>query len=202
MLDLDARHAPMAPCAQLNGVDMTSSADLTDALRRCAQRDPQALRLILETEGGRMLGVAQRMLHRRDLAEEAVQDAMVRIWQKAGQFRAGEGSARGWIFAILRNRCLNILRDGARLVTLPPEDLTAMQDARVLAADRASDTLAEGLALRVCLSQLEPTHARAIILAHVGGFDHGEIAAILSIPLGTCKSWIRRGLETLRRCLT
>ncbi|MFG6083367.1 sigma-70 family RNA polymerase sigma factor [Paracoccus litorisediminis] len=181
---------------------MTPSADLTDALRRCAQRDPQALRAILETEGGRMLGVAQRMLYRRDLAEEAVQDALVRIWQKAGQFRAGDGSARGWIFAILRNRCLNILRDGARLSTLPPEDLTAMQDARVQAADRAMDGLAEGLALRACLSQLERPRARAILLAHVGGFDHGEIAAILSVPLGTCKSWIRRGLETLRRCLT
>lgn len=181
---------------------MTPSADLTDALRGCARGDQTSLRLILDTEGGRMLGVAQRMLHRRDLAEEAVQDAMVRIWQKAGQFRAADGSARGWIFAILRNRCRNILRDGARLSTLPPEDLSAMQDARMQAADHAGDALGDSVALRACLSRLEPATARAILLAHVGGFDHGEIASILRVPLGTCKSWIRRGLTALRRCLT
>lgn len=180
---------------------MTTSADLTDALHGCARGDQQALRLILQAEGGRMLGVAQRMLHRRDLAEEAVQDALVRIWQKAGQFRAGDGSARGWIYAILRNRCLNILRDGQRLSTLPAEDLTAMLDARQQAAHLAAAALGDGMALRDCLSQLEPASARAIVLAHVGGFNHGEIAALLCVPLGTCKSWIRRGLETLRRCL-
>ncbi|WP_265501391.1 sigma-70 family RNA polymerase sigma factor [Paracoccus beibuensis] len=176
--------------------------DLTDALRRCAREEHQALRLILENEGGRMLGIAQRMLHRRDLAEEAVQESMVQIWRKAHQFRAGEGSARGWIFAILRNRCLNILRDGRRLESLPSETLTAMQDARLEAAGAGLDALGDRVALKDCLTGLEPATRRAILLAYVGGFTHGEIAAIQSVPLGTCKSWIRRGLDLLRRCLS
>ena len=176
--------------------------ELTDALARCVDGDQSALRLILELEGGRLLGVAQRMLHRRELAEEAVQDSMVQIWRKAHQFRAGNGSARGWIFAILRNRCLNILRDGGRLSALPPEDLTAMQDARLLASGVGFDALADRVALKDCLSGLEPPTRQAILLAYVGGFSHGEIAAIQSVPLGTCKSWIRRGLDLLRRCLT
>lgn len=175
---------------------------LADALLRCAQGDQEALRLILEAEGGRLLGIAQRMLHRRDLAEEAVQDCMVQIWRKAHQFRQGEGSARGWIFAILRNRCLNILRDGARLTTLSPQDLTAMQDARLQVAGAGLDALGERIALRDCLAGLEPPTRRAILLAYLGGFTHGEIAAIQSVPLGTCKSWIRRGLDLLRRCLS
>ncbi|MDB6453711.1 sigma-70 family RNA polymerase sigma factor [Falsirhodobacter sp. 20TX0035] len=179
-----------------------TSAELTDALRGCAGGDRNALRRILNAEGGRMLGIAQRMLHRRDLAEEAVQDAMVRIWQKAHQFHAGDGSAHGWIFAILRNRCRNILRDSARLSTFAPEDLTAMQDARLGAATHAAAGLEEGLALHACLSRLDPAAARAIVLAHVGGFNHDEISDALSVPLGTCKSWIRRGLDTLRRCLS
>lgn len=176
--------------------------DLAKALSRCAAGDQKALRHILETEGGRMLGVAQRMLHRRDLAEEAVQDAMVQIWRKAQQFRAGEGSPRGWIFAILRNRCLNILRDGSRLSTLAPEDLTALQDARLRAADASWDRLGDRVALKDCLAGLEPPTRRAILLAYVGGFSHGEIAAIQAVPLGTCKSWIRRGLDILRGCLS
>jgi RNA polymerase sigma-70 factor, ECF subfamily len=178
------------------------TVDLADALTRCARGEQQALRLILEAEGGRLLGIAQRMLQRRDLAEEAVQDSMVQIWRKAHQFRAGDGSARGWIFAILRNRCLNILRDGRRLESLPPEALTAMQDARLNAASAGLDALGDRVALKDCLTGLEPAARRAILLAYVGGFSHGEIAAIQSVPLGTCKSWIRRGLDLLRRCLS
>ncbi|MFC0341398.1 sigma-70 family RNA polymerase sigma factor [Paracoccus niistensis] len=180
---------------------MDGAVDLADALGRCARGDQGALRLILEAEGGRLLGIAQRMLQRRDLAEEAVQDSMVQIWRKAHQFRAGDGSARGWIFAILRNRCLNILRDGRRLDSLSPEALTAMQDARLHAAGAGLDALGDTVALKDCLSGLEPPTRRAILLAYVGGFSHGEIAAIQSVPLGTCKSWIRRGLDLLRRCL-
>lgn len=147
------------------------------------------------------MGVAHRMLQRRDLAEEAVQDALVQIWRKAGQYRAGEGSARGWVFAILRNRCLNILRDGARLSTLDDASLLAMQDARQVSAVASWDSL-DSVALRDCLAGLDDTSRRAILLAYVGGYSHGEIAAIQSVPLGTCKSWIRRGLDTLRGCLS
>ena len=149
-----------------------------------------------------MLGVAQRMLQRRELAEEAVQDCMVQIWRMAHQFRASDGSARGWIFAVLRNRCLNILRDGRRLEHLSPEDLTAMQDARLHATRQPLDALGDRVALKDCLAALEPKSRRAILLAYIGGFTHGEIAAIQSIPLGTAKAWIRRGLNHLRTCLS
>lgn len=175
--------------------------EMTDALTACANGDHAALRRIIDLEGGRLMGVAQRMLQRRDLAEEAVQDALVQIWRKAGQFRAGEGSARGWIFAILRNRCLNILRDGARMSTLDDSTLLAIQDGRQAAVSSSWDTLGS-MALRDCLAGLDGPARRAILLAYVGGYSHGEIAALQSIPLGTCKSWIRRGLEVLRGCLS
>jgi RNA polymerase sigma-70 factor, ECF subfamily len=177
------------------------STDLGDVLKRCSAGEKEALRFILDTEGGRLLGVANRMLQRRDLAEEAVQDTMVLIWRKAHQFRSGDGSARGWIYAILRNRCLNILRDGRRLETLSPDELTAMQDARLSAAGADIQLADEKAALRFCLEELDSRTRRSILLAHVGGFTHGEIAAIQSVPLGTCKSWIRRGLDLLRRCM-
>ncbi|GLS85310.1 RNA polymerase sigma factor [Cypionkella aquatica] len=182
--------------------DDHATDDLTAALAGCAAGDQAALRLILDQEGGRMLGIAQRMLHRRDLAEEAVQDALVQIWRKAQQFRAGEGAPRAWIFAVLRNRCLNILRDGKRLSTLAPDDLTAMQDARLQSVGAGWDRLGDKVALKDCLAVLEPPTRHAILLAYIGGYSHGEIAALQSVPLGTCKSWIRRGLDALRGCLS
>lgn len=177
--------------------------ELTDALLGCARGDQGALRRIFDLEAGRLLGVAQRMLRRRDLAEEAVQDTFVQIWRKAGQFRAGENSPAGWIFAILRNRCLNILRDGGRLALLDASALAALQDARRAAAPaEAWDGLGERSALRACLEGLEPAARRSILLAYVAGFSHGEIAAMEEVPLGTAKSWIRRGLIALRDCLS
>jgi len=180
---------------------MAEGCEMTAALTACARGDQAALRRIMEMEGGRLLGVAQRMLHRRDLAEEAVQDTLVQIWRKSGQFRIGEGSARGWVFAILRNRCLNILRDGSRLSLLDDDSLHAMQDARQLAVTAAWDGLGP-MALRDCLAGLDGAPRHAILLAYVGGYSHGEIAALQSVPLGTCKSWIRRGLDTLRECMS
>lgn len=183
--------------------DSGGAEDLTDAILGCARGDAAALRRIFDLEGGRLLGVAQRMLRRRDLAEEAVQDTLVQIWRKSGQFRAGESSAAGWIFAILRNRCLNILREGGRLTTLDDGALAALQEARRgSAAAEAWDALGERSALRACLDALEPGARRSILLAYVAGFTHGEIAAMQDVPLGTAKSWIRRGLTALRDCLS
>lgn len=177
--------------------------DLTDALLGCARGEQTALRRIFDLEAGRLLGVAQRMLRRRDLAEEAVQDTFVQIWRKASQFRAGESSPAGWIFAILRNRCLNILRDGGRLSMLDAPSLAALQESRRDAAPaEAWDGLGDRSQLRSCLEGLEPTTRHSILLAYVAGFTHGEIAAMQDVPLGTAKSWIRRGLIALRDCLS
>lgn len=176
--------------------------EISEAIQGCARGEQAALRRIVELEGGRLLGIAQRMLHRRDLAEEAVQDALVQVWRRAVQFRAGESSGRGWLFAILRNRCRNILRDGARLSLLDEAALVALQDSRQGAAAASFDALPDRVALRDCLAALEPRARQAILLAYVGGFSHGEISALQAVPLGTCKSWIKRGLALLRGCLS
>lgn len=176
-------------------------AALRDALAACAAGDEAGIDAILRIEGGRLLGVARRMLGRGELAEEAVQDAMVQIWRKAAQAR--DGSARGWIYAVLRNRCLNILRDGRRLAVLAPEDIAAMQEARQQAVPEEGWEMLPGSArLRDCLAGLDAGVRHAILLAHVGGFSHGEIAGMRNVPLGTAKSWIRRGLAALRECLS
>ncbi|MGX1306004.1 RNA polymerase sigma-70 factor (ECF subfamily) [Amorphus suaedae] len=181
----------------------SAEARLSAALVACGRGERSGMGDILEVEGRQLLGVARRMLQRHELAEEALQDAMVQVWRKASQFRAGEGSARGWIYAVLRNRCLNILRDDRRLSIVPPEDLTAMQDARQHAAsEEVWQSLPDSEGLRGCLEALEPETRRCVLLAHVAGYSHGEIAALRRIPLGTAKSWIRRGLLSLRECLS
>lgn len=141
-----------------------------------------------------MLGVARRMLRRADLAEDAVQDALVLIWRRAHQYDPERGHARGWIFTILRNRCLTMLRHEDRGETTDPADERAVDD--------AFDRLPQSLDLRACLDGLEPETRRAILSSYVLGHSHGEIAGRMDAPLGSVKSWLRRGLVKLRECLT
>lgn len=147
-----------------------------------------------------MVAVAQRILRRRDLAEDAVQEAFLRIWRQAGRYDPALGSPRAWIYTILRNLALNLLRDGAREEPVEDERLMALGEGQEAGED-ALGRLAEDSALRRCLERLEPPRRASILLAYVEGLSHGEIAGRLGLPLGTVKAWIRRSLLALRECM-
>ena len=95
------------------GEAASPASDLNRALGLCAGGDRSALRVVYDSEAPRMLGVAMRLLRRRALAEEAVHDTFLQIWRKADSFDPMKGDARSWLYAILRNRALNILRGGS-----------------------------------------------------------------------------------------
>lgn len=174
--------------------------NLEQELRACAGGDKNALRRIYDQECPRMIGVAQRMLRRRALAEEAVQDTFILIWKNAARFDPERGAGLTWIYAILRNRSLSILRDERRLDT----DADAGAIEAVSEEDdpeAAMSKLSDADALRGCLQALPAQRRDMILLAFVQGLSHGEIAGKLGMPLGTVKSWIRRSLIALKECL-
>ena len=173
--------------------------DYGDAIVKCGRGDRSALRAIYDRDAGLMLGAAHRILRRRELAEEAVQDAFVQIWSKASSFDPGRGaSARGWLFAIVRNRALNILRDGSRehLTDAIPE---AVDDAP--GPEAIVSGLSEASRLRRCLETIDKRRRDCLLLAYAHGLSHGEVAGRLGLPLGTVKAWIRRSLLSLRECM-
>jgi RNA polymerase sigma factor (sigma-70 family) len=184
-----------ATSSEMSAADLSLDAQVTAALARCARGDRTALRVIYDLEAGRMAGVAYRILRRRDLAEETVQDAFMRIWRGARSFDPARGSGRTWIYAVLRNRALTVLRDESRM---PLDD----GDGYLELPDEASLTqLPETSALRRCLEQLDIKRRKAVILAYAHGLSHGELAGKLGVPLGTVKSWTRRGLLSLQECM-
>jgi RNA polymerase sigma factor (sigma-70 family) len=175
-------------------------AHLEEALRRCAAGDPTALRTLYDAEAPRMLGVAMRLLRRRSLAEEAVHDAFLQVWQHAARFDAAKGNARTWLYAILRNLALNTLRGEARTELtedFEPMGLTSDDESPETIVLRLSDTGA----LKRCLERLDPVRRQAILLAYVRGLSHGELAGRFGVPLGTMKSWVRRSLTILKECM-
>lgn len=173
--------------------------DYAEMIEECARGDAAALRALFEQEGPKLLGVAQRILRRRDLAEEAVQEGFAQIWRRADSFDRRLGSGRGWIYAIVRHRALNMLRDGSREESMPAEDLERMRDESVTVSWSGLD--AEGL-LRRCLERLEPSRRKALLMVYVLGLTHGEVASTMRVPLGTAKAWIRRSLQSLRECMS
>src|SRR6185295_1463186 len=100
--------------SQGSAKDDATEAQVAAAIARCATADRAALRVIYDIEAARMVGVARRMLRRQDLAEEAVQDAFMRVWRSARTFDPDRGAARSWLYAILRNCALTVLRDESR----------------------------------------------------------------------------------------
>lgn len=179
---------------------MTKAQEIEAALLSCASGDKSALKRIYDVESARMLGVAQRLLKRRALAEEAVQDTFVLIWRHAARFDPERGSGPTWIYAILRNRSLSILRDEKRTETHEEpvaEELASEEDDPETVMLKLSDAKA----LHACLETLPAQRRGIVLLAFVKGLTHGEIAGRLNMPIGTVKSWIRRSLISLKECL-
>ncbi|KPF41312.1 sigma-70 family RNA polymerase sigma factor [Rhizobium sp. G187] len=179
-----------------------SQQALEQALHACAAGDRRGLERIYTSESARMVTIAERILRRHDLAEEIVQEAFVQIWNKAFQYQPDRGSARGWIYAVVRSRALNALRDGRREDLTETESLDRLQDegAETLYSDLFDD-LDTKSRLRSCLLRLDELRRRTVMMAYVSGYSHGEIAGRLKLPLGTTKAWIRRSLTALRECM-
>ncbi len=166
--------------------------DIERLLLSVASRDKDALQQIYVHMGGRLLAIATRMTGRRDLAEEAVQDAFVTIWKSAGKFQPSRGSARAWITTILRRRALDRLRASPWLQR-ERELPDALQ--RVARDDTWS------LSVRQCMETLAENERKALVLVYLYGLTHAELSNSLETSLGTVKGWVRRGLQSMRRCL-
>lgn len=178
----------------------TAASSLDEALSLCARGERRGLRAIYDLEAPAMVGVAMRILRRRDLAEEAVHDAMVQVWRKAASFDAARGQARAWLYTVLRNRALNILRGERHGAGASEDDLLALES-EAETPEACVARLSEESALRRCLDRLDPARRGMIALAYTQGLTHGEVAGKLGLPLGTVKSTIRRSLATLRECM-
>jgi RNA polymerase sigma-70 factor (ECF subfamily) len=175
--------------------------DYDAAVLACARGERFALRALYDREGRWLLGVAQRIVRDRERAEDVLHDAFVQIWQHASTFQPELGSARGWIYTIVRHRALKEARDGGRLEAMDPLLLADLADAQQASAAEAEQRGLDSDSLERCLQRLEATRRTCLMHAFVDGFTHEQIAQRLNTPLGTVKSWIRRSLASLKECL-
>jgi RNA polymerase sigma factor (sigma-70 family) len=180
--------------------DATRS-QLAAALVRVASGDRAALRIVYDDTSAKLFGVCLRILNDRSEAEDVLQDVYVTVWRKAGTFDPGRASPITWLVAIARNRSIDRLRAGAASRrTDPIETAAEMPDAAPVAVELLQQAQ-EHARLATCLGELEERHAAAIREAFMNGLTYEELAGRMNVPLGTMKSWVRRGLLKLRACL-
>lgn len=182
---------------------MADAQQLSAWLAATAAGDMQAFRRLYEASSPHLYAVLVRMLKRQDWAEEALQDCFVRIWQKSETYVPEKGAPLAWLGSIARYRALDLLRVKRPEVEMPEDDATPP----MFWADPTQDPMARAVEgegvdqLRNCLGSLAPEQQRSVLLAYYEGYTHHELADHLKAPLGTVKSWVRRGLARLRDCL-
>jgi RNA polymerase sigma factor (sigma-70 family) len=178
-----------------------SRSQLAAALARVAAGDRTALRIVYQDTSAKLFGVCLRILNDRSEAEDVLQDVYVTVWRKAGSFDPARASPITWLVAIARNRAIDRLRSSA--ASRRSEPIESAEDVRddapaaldlVVAAEQQER-------LKACLGELEERHSAVIRSAFLDGVTYEQLAQRMEVPLGTMKSWIRRGLMKLRTCL-
>jgi RNA polymerase sigma-70 factor (ECF subfamily) len=174
---------------------------LVDALARVADKSRSALEEVYSRTSAKLFGLCLRILGDEGEAEDALQDAYIKVWRNAGSFDPARSSPITWLAAIARNGAIDRLRSqGKSRSTQPIEAADDVADAGADAFAAASANQ-EHRRLTGCIAELEARQAWAIRTAFFDGLSYSELAAQSNVPLGTMKSWVRRGLLRLKECL-
>jgi RNA polymerase sigma-70 factor (ECF subfamily) len=188
-----------------------SDAQLVRLIARIADRQragdaEAALRQLYDLTSAKLYGVALRVVGNREWAEDVLQDAFLNVWRIAGDYRMPLSPPMAWMGVIVRSRALDFLRRRASERVDAVVDIDGSGLAETLAGDAADpmDTTQaseQAWALHECLRKLEARQREVVSLAYLRDLSHSELAEQLKLPLGTVKTWIRRGLEQLRGCM-
>lgn len=199
---LSARSAPLSRATLEPASPAAAPFDpLARLLAEIAIGHDRAFARLYELAGARLFAVARRIVRHDDLAEDVLQEAFLRIWRAAYRYDPAKGSAYAWLICIVRNRALSARSRAGR-----HEDSQAALDIETMASD-APDPAAlvvrsdEARRVKACLANLPANHRRSVSLVYFEGLTHGELADRLGVQLGTAKSWVRRGLAQMSKCL-
>lgn len=172
-------------------------------LQAAANGDQRAFKQLYDATAARLYALLMRLLRNPDAAQDALQETYIKVWQKASLYSPERGAPLTWMLAIARYRALDALRRSPHAASVSPSLLTEQ-----LADIDAAGPLKESEALQMwgimqgCLTALQASQRKSVLLAYYEGLTHQELAERMQAPLGTVKSWVRRGLSSLRDCLS
>ena len=186
----------------MNLPEAPAAEQLSDLLARCALRDQRAFATLYQFSSAKLFAVAVRITRRRDWAEEVLQEAFVNIWNHAAGYNSAKSAPMTWMTAIVRNRALDWLRRPREVeIDEEHEELMASIPDESPGPEELLRRSLEAGELAECMKSLTEEQQRSVTLAFFYGLSHGELAEQMRKPLGTVKTWIRRGLDRLKGCL-
>ena len=180
-------------------VEVSLDATLVQSLVR---RDVNAFEQLYDRHSRHVYALVLRILQQAATAEEVVQDVFLQLWRNAAAYDAERGPFVPWLLTLARNRALDHLRlksERQRRREDQTDELPPVAAAPEY--EREMDERRRVERIRALMGGLLPRQKRAIELAYFEGLSHSEIAAKLSEPLGTVKSWIRNGILRLKEGL-
>lgn len=186
-------------------ITLATDAHLIALLDRIATRDEAALRELYDITSRKLYGLALRMVGRVDLAEDVLQECYLNVWRIASDYRASLSPPMGWMSVIVRSRSLDMLRrlssqmDG-KMQSIDDDESQQIASSEVGLLDAAMAGEQAG-ALNNCLSKIEAKQRDVIVWAYFRDMSHSELASQFDLPIGTIKTWIRRGLVQLKSCM-
>lgn len=187
--------APLSPSSASN-----ARAKLVEALVATGQEDRTAFRTLYDLTSAKLFGICLRICGDKAAAEDVLSDVYLLVWRRAGAFEPGRASPITWLATIARNRAIDWRRANAGHPAMALDDAGQIKDDSPSAVDRLVGE-EEGRRLHLCLDALQERQRGAIRTAFFDGLTYAELAEREGVPLGTLKSWVRRGLARLRDCL-
>ncbi len=168
--------------------------------------DEAAMKRLYDLTSPRLYGLALRVVRKPEWAEDVLQEAYLSVWRSAIDFRNTLSPPLAWMGLIVRSRALDLLRrratDRSHLTQELDEFLEETLEGPSPNPQDIQQNSQVAKALHQCLSGLEHKQREVVSLAYLRDLSHSELAQQLSLPLGTVKTWIRRGLDQLRHCMT
>lgn len=178
---------------------MTTRADLEEMIARTALGSNSDFQNLYNATSAKLFGICLRILNNQSEAEEALQEAYVKVWRSADKYASGNASPISWLAAIARNTAIDTYR------RKKPESAD-IAEAEFVADDSPSPEANAMLSTEMdkltgCMAELKTEHAFAVKSVYLSGWTYEEAAQNLDVPLNTIKTWIRRSLISLRECL-
>lgn len=173
--------------------------DIENLIAQISLGDREAFSALYDSTSAKLLGVCLRVLNERAVAEEAMQDTYIKVWKNADRYASNGLSPMTWLITIARNTAIDRLR-----AQKPSSDLNDYSDSlasSLPSPETAAAHSSEMQRVAECLEELDEDRSSAIKGAYLNGDSYAELSARFEVPLNTMRTWLRRGLLSLRECM-
>jgi RNA polymerase sigma-70 factor, ECF subfamily len=178
----------------------TPPDDLAQLLSKVARKDRDAFNALYSATASKLYGVILRIIERRDIADELLQETYVKIWDRAASYDSSKGSPVTWMAVIARHTALDSVR---RITPVSIEDRPEVMNfvSDEPGPDVRLDQSEEARRLNLCLDALDPERRNIVVLAYMQGHSREELSQAFNRPVATIKTWLHRSLAQLKDCL-